>query len=236
MNRVNQTVVGAYWGCRRESSSSCAQRLLRCLLELGTIDPVLGSWFLRGESRTSANTPVALSAADLEVLFERGSNRNDVDGGVIDELGFSVGLWNRARPAIGLSAHAGSFSKVPGLLNSFVLNVAGPDDGADALYERKLATAVFEAIIRAWEPHWATWRTYEWAVAQSPAPREPVVGWLTYLSTPVSLVAADASARAFEGGTVLTLGSDIEAVSDAMVINARTELVKQKALTPIPLC
>jgi len=41
---------------------------------------------------------------------------------VIEELGFSIGLWNHSRPTVGLSASVGAYPSVPGVMNCFVLN------------------------------------------------------------------------------------------------------------------
>lgn len=208
--------------------------MARCLTELGGIDPVLASWFRRGASRAAAKTPVSLSPTNLGALFERGRNRRDFGGEAIEELGFRVGMWNRARPAVGLSVHAGSFSTHPGILNSFVLNVPGPDDGAGALYQPAEAAAIFEAVVQAWEPEWATWTTHEWREAQSPAPRQPVIGWFTYLAAPVSVALPGTVSRPVPGGTIITIGQDMSHVAEAVVLDARARLSQVGALHRSP--
>jgi Immunity protein 52 len=97
---MQASYIGAYWGDRRETAFECGERLSRCLLGLGAVDPLLAAWFLKGATRSTATVPIALGADDLASLFDRGRNRRDSDGEVIEELGFRVGLWNNRRPAL----------------------------------------------------------------------------------------------------------------------------------------
>jgi len=153
---TESSVVGAYWGDRRESAAECGRRLAECVDSLRKAHPVLASWFRLGASKAAAKTPVAVDASSLAGLFEKGRSRRDDNGEAIEELGFSVGMWNRARPAVNLSAFGGSYAGHPGIVNSFLLILPAPDDGAESLYEPDTARAVFKAVVGAWEPEQAT--------------------------------------------------------------------------------
>jgi len=231
---VESSVVGAYWGDRRESATECGRRLAECVECLGRAHPVLASWFRLGTSKAAAKTPVAVNASSLAGLFEKGRSRRDDNGEVIEELGFSVGMWNRARPAVKLSAFGGSYVGHPGIVNSFLLNVSAPDDGAESLYEPDTAKAVFEAAVSAWEPEQATWTTYAWHTAQSPAPREPVVGWLTYLGGARLDEAVGWASWRLAGGLVVQAAPSFQSTDEAAVIAFRQQLQRLGALRPMP--
>lgn len=231
---MQASYIGAYWGDRRETAFECGERLSRCLLGLGAVDPLLAAWFLKGSRRSTATVPIALGADDLARLFDRGRNRRDSDGEVIEELGFRVGLWNNRRPALGLSAHCGSYANQSGLLNSFVLSVPAPDSGAEVLYQVDPASAIFEIIVESWEPHWATWSTHEWREAQSPARREPVIGWKTYLANWGIESLSFGVGKPLADGVLIESASQFSEVDGSFVVSARRKLNHMSLLHPIP--
>jgi hypothetical protein len=226
--------LAAYWGSRRESSLRCGERLAFCLSRLGEIDGALESWFRRGASKAAAKTPVALDPESLGRLLVQGVNRRDVDGEVLDELGFSLGLWNRARPAIGLSGTVGAHPSFPGVLNSLVLDFPPPEAEGLRLYEPGVAEAIFDAVIEAWEPDWATWTSNALRNMQSAAPREPAVGWMTYLTAPVGGPLRGVTSRPLLNGTVITTGKTVSSAEEAVVLDVRTQLARVGALQAIP--
>ena len=223
--------LGAYWGCRKESASECGQRLARCIAGLGAVDPVLGSWFLKGWSRKSAKTPVDASAVALGELFAKGRNRRDFGGEVIEELGFSVGMWNRAKPEVGLSAGVGMYTPV--VPNCFVLDFPAPDGDALRLFDPDAARAIFTIVVEAWEPAWATWTSRRLREAQDDAAQVPVVGWLTYLRPAVRVDVPGATKWPLLDGSVVMIGRDATAVSEEAVRKARRRLSKAGSLRPI---
>lgn len=152
--------LGAYWGSRRESLPACADRLTTCLGRLGEIDPSLASWFERARSRRAATSEVALEPESMRNILNKGVNRRDEDGRVLAELGYSVGLWNRAKPTIGLGCTVGAHPSSKGILNCFVLDFPPPEAEAQRLYEPSVAKAILEVIVEAWEPSWATWTSH----------------------------------------------------------------------------
>jgi hypothetical protein len=231
---MESSYIGAYWGSRRESARECGERLARCISALGSVDPVLGSWFRRGASKAAAKTPVGLDAAELGERLAQGRNRRDFGGEVIEELGFSVGLWNRARPAVGLSATVGAYTSTPGVLNSFVLELPEPDDVSARIYQPEAAAAIFAAVVESWAPAWATWTTHSLRNAQNPSPGEPVVGWLTYLGEGrVSDVALPLDIQPFGNGALLRTSAHLVDVDESSVRSIRDQLRRASALRPI---
>jgi hypothetical protein len=88
--------VGAYWGPRSETKEACAAWLSRVFEHLGRASSVFEKWYQKGRSRRGALTkPVNVQdPAELVALLERGRNRRDIDNSIIENLGFSLALWN----------------------------------------------------------------------------------------------------------------------------------------------
>ena len=232
--RMDPFYVGAYWGARPESSHRCAERFARCAARLGDIDEVLGSWYRQGANRAAAKMPVDLDPEPLSRLLSQGQNRRDVGGEVIQELGFSFALWNGAIPAVGMSGTVGAHPATPGVLNSFVLDLPPPSPAARRLYEPRAAEAVFDAVIEAWEPDWATWTSHALRSAQDAAPREPVVGWITYLCASALKNSVGIAARPLLRGVVIRVGEDVTGAEEKKVLAMRARLSKAGVLRPIP--
>ncbi|MGH8884623.1 MAG: Imm52 family immunity protein [Egibacteraceae bacterium] len=177
--------LGAYWGPRSEPVQVCARRLTRCLESLGTVSEILGSWYLTGHTLQAAQRyPVAIEASALVDVLLAGQNRRDADKSVITELGYSASVWNgNAKAPAGVRVTCGAYTTAPGLVsNTFVLDLPAPDQ-ASALYEPVLARKLMQAVVDAWEPDWAVLVSDSLRDAQQPRPRQPVIGWMTYLSS-----------------------------------------------------
>lgn len=219
--------VGAYWGSRRESVESCAGRLSRCMAGLAEADPALARWYRTARSRTAARTPVPADAAGLADLLARGRNRRDDTGEAIEELGFSVGMWNRSRPEVGLRASVGKTSGV----NAVVLRLPAPAEGPQ-LYRGRTARAVMGAVAETWQPRWATWTTDPWREAQAAdLPRGPVVGWLTYLGgVDASDIPVEVAAERLADGVLVASAPDHADVIVPQVLGVRQHLVDAGAL------
>jgi hypothetical protein len=226
--------IGAYWGDRSETALECGQRLAQCIADLSKVDSIFESWFRRGASRAAAKAPVSLEPESLGELLRKGRNRRDLGGEVIDELGYSIGLWNRSRPAVGLTATVGACPSRRGILNSFVLEFSGPDDEGARLHRPDAAEAIFEAVINAWNPTWATWTTHVLRDAQYPAPREPVIGWLTYLSGDKPAVVDDRLAHHYADGTIIKAAAEFGETQVSTVLAVRRSLQEARALQAIP--
>lgn len=174
--------VGAYWGPRPESSEACTERLFSCLTGLAEIDDAFGGWRpkARSSAKALAEKPVALERASLVGLVDAGRNRRETDQHVIEELGFSVFLWN-GNPScpISFGMTCGSFAG-PRIGNVFTLQLPS-DPTLCAWLPFEKARRLVACLVTSWEPHWATLTSHEWRRAQQAADTTPVVGWLTYL-------------------------------------------------------
>jgi hypothetical protein len=174
--------AGAYWGSRQEPVDSCATRLAECLTRLGHVDPALATWFRKGRSRGEASRQqVTATTPDLTEVLLASRSRRDSDGGTIDELGFTVGLWNRSKPAVAFSTTCGARASDKGVMNSFVLDLPESDCDSTRLFIEDVARSVMRILVECWEPDWATWASYSIRAAQRPLPLQPVIGWFTYL-------------------------------------------------------
>ena len=179
-----QYILGAYWSPRQQSVDDCAERLSTFVRDLCDCDPALATWFEKGRSRQQA-LQTMLDAGDREVaqrLLERGRHRRDTDGGVIEELGFRVGLWNGGRSGkeASLSVGCGLFVRLPkdNLRNSVVLTL--PPD-LDALSRAETMTRIVAAAARAWEPDWAGVMSRHAMNERSFDARTPFVDWIVYV-------------------------------------------------------
>jgi hypothetical protein len=184
MTMTEPFYLGAYWGPRGESVSACAERLTTCLLRIGSLAPLAATWYRKaGRRKDAMGSPVSVESSALRELLLAGVNRRDFGGDVINELGFSVSLWNGdSRAPVGFSVTCGAAPSTPGVMNSFVLNLPSPEAGGAQFYEPSTARALVMAVVAAWEPDWATFASHRLREAVDPAPRQPVTGWITYLS------------------------------------------------------
>lgn len=229
-------VLGAYWGPRRESVDACAMRLSRCLRELGSAHEVLASWYRKGTGRAARQKPpVATDVESLRDLLLAGRNRTDFGREVIEELGFSVDLWNRNPVEVGLGIHCGSHTTVAGIMNSFVLDLPKPDASSAPLFSRDVAGGLVRTAAWCWEPDWAVLTTSSLRERQAAGPREPSVGWVTYLRDPRPIpntLPTGVIAERLNGGTLLLVGGSAEDVPVDTVDSLRDDLTRAGTLYP----
>jgi len=231
-NRQDDAVItdafyaGAYWGARSEPLQSCSERLAQFLGDLARVHPLLGTWYLKGGSRTDAlKHSIQPQAGPLASVLTVGRKRRD-DRSVIDELGFTVGLWNGSDISVGLMVTCGASSQR--VSNAVVLNFPKAVGAAADLYSLEVADGVLRALVKSWEPMWATWTSNSLRRAQDAPSRTPVVGWLTYLagerSAEVTRLTVDVSARPLANGTLLTIGSSVLDATEEKVTATRQAL------------
>jgi hypothetical protein len=227
--------LGTYWGARRESVEVCAERLAGCLARLAQCSVVLAGW----STKPGRGADVAVDGADLDALRDLllgGVNRRDADGSAIEELGFSLGLWNGDRDTpIGMSVTCGGWTTTQGVMNSFVLDLPAPGEAAQ-LYDLETALCVMRGVVASWDPDWATLTSYELADALDARPREPSVGWITFLGAerPVPGGALAGRREDLSGGTLLV---SADRVADAELSAVRAlagALHSAGSLVPTP--
>ena len=94
MNK-NDYELCAYWGPRRETFDACSERLTKFLKLLSDCDPTFEAWFKKGRSRKGAlRHQVPIDKDTLRNLLDKGRQYTDIPRKLMEDLGFSVGLWN----------------------------------------------------------------------------------------------------------------------------------------------
>jgi len=161
--------VGAYWSARKESRAEAAKRLVRFLSAIASENECLARWFLKGRSKASARTPLDLDADAVSSLLK--VNRRDVDGDVMSELGFSLGIWNGETASVAATVGAHN----PHIRNSVVLSFMDTPVG----FNENVWKEILAAAVRELDPDQAVVTSNEYFVQKCTAnPWE--AGWFTY--------------------------------------------------------
>lgn len=184
--------VGAYWGPRRESEESCAQRACSFFLALAKCDPLFSRWFRPPRSRKHSSTPLSLEVAAFQELFAQGKVRNDA-GGIMEDLGSRIFADNApwpdtpSREILSLNIKCGGYA-TPGF-NSCVMKLPSLGEPMQRLVQSSMLANILRAMVLAWEP--------ERCIATSHDHRELVsergtvgtfVGWLMYFPSQLGQV------------------------------------------------
>lgn len=175
----------AYWTSRGESAEDGAARLVRCLCQLQTLNPVLDRWYAKTRTRDEMPREVEVTSEALTALLLRGQIRREQGGYAIPKLGYSAALWNgRGEDAADFSVTCGATASDIGVLNHFVVKLEPSSKPSEPIgCSMDLGAALIDAIVRAWEPDWATWSDHRLRDAQAAAPGQPILGWITYLKS-----------------------------------------------------
>lgn len=132
--------VGVYWGPRRESRQSCADRISALLHALETQDGALSTWFKKVASRKAALVSLPIDADRIGPVLK--TSRRDVGHDVIPELGFRFTAWTgpqSASPAT-LAATCGAHDRT--VVNHVVLSFSREASPAPDLLRQILAASV----------------------------------------------------------------------------------------------
>jgi hypothetical protein len=227
---IESFYIGGYWGARPESIEECVDRLQAFSQSLARVDPLLASWFEKGRSRESAlQSEVNFRTEQLWDLLLSGRNRDDAGGRVIQNLGFSVDLWNGAESAVSLSVHCGAWSSTGGPSNSLFLELPEVGDlSAARLYQPATALLAIRAVVDAWAPSYVTWVNYPIVQAQHPKAGEIAVGWATYLADEridrSGPLPTDVQTESMGDGVVIIVGDNPTAVPLDSIMAVRQAL------------
>jgi hypothetical protein len=174
--------VGAYWGPRKETALECARRTELFFHMLARCDPSFNQWYRagRGFPRELPGWPVHPQAEEWEKLLLKRRLRNDVDKGVIENLGFRARVWNARKEATHVSLHCGVYS--PWSHNSCLLESLSLKGLQERLLRVPLLAEVLTSMATAWDPDFAIASSTEMVRLVQKRKREVRVGWLTYLS------------------------------------------------------
>jgi hypothetical protein len=216
--------VGAYWGSRQESVDDCANRALRLLRGLGALHPAFDTWYRRGSSLPEALQHRVIPEREaISSLLKSGQIRTDIDGFVIEELGYSMNMWTGKEAPAELSIGCGKFIRSEPVKNAVILTLPRSVGDITELSRPTTARAVIQLLVDCWEPDWVTWTSREWRNAQSATQSPPVFGWMTYLSQPFdpAELPSAVTLEQFGSGYLVTAAHEITDVTVATLIAIR---------------
>ena len=174
--------VGAYWGPRRETSLECARRADLFFQLLVRCDPSFEQWYRRGLNvpRGLPGVPLRVEIPELEQLLLQGRNRDDANRDVIEDLGFSMRVWNGKTVRTGIELLCGVYT--PALPNLCLLYPPKEGPSRERIWSAPVLSEVLTSIATAWDPDYAMASSSDMVDLIEKQPGEVRVGWLTYLS------------------------------------------------------
>jgi Immunity protein 52 len=180
--------LGAYWGDRKESVEQCTGRVVACVSALGKCDPAFSRWFSGGRSRKEAlEREVHITPETVKELLLRGRNRKDIGGEVIEDLGFSMSLWNGGEhcQGVGLRVQCGAYTGNPNLGNSCVVELPSEGSPSERLLTVNTLLCLMRAVAESFDPDWATVIPDSLVRTMKFVPSKPTPGWLFYAANRV---------------------------------------------------
>ncbi|MCW3838460.1 immunity 52 family protein [Sphingomonas canadensis] len=212
-------MLGAYWDARRDTLDTCVEKAARFFAGMAEIDPLLAQWYEKGRSRKDALTKKVdiLDRKRLEELLLKGRNRTDVGREIIDDLGFSIRLWNgasqeEAEATVGI--HCGCYSERVG--NNVIIDL--PCQSESSPWVSK-ASSLLALVAETWRPKWAGIMS-ERAMRERDFSSHPFVDWMVYVPRPIAAVPSPGRIETLDGlGSIIVvqpdppLGADSEEAS-----------------------
>jgi len=181
---VESYYLGVYWGARKETAGGCAQRAAGLIACLSRCDPALEKWYEKGQSLEDAlRFRLNLTAESLESLLVRESNRSDVTGERIENLGFRLSAWTGKNDgeAATLTVRCGCYADAP-ILNSCIVGLPFSGPAAARLLQTKTLIAAMRCMVSSWDPDWGVVMSRAFQTrAFRVSPMGPPVGWMLYL-------------------------------------------------------
>jgi Immunity protein 52 len=176
--------AGVYWGLRQETSQSCAQRTARFFEKLARVDPSYSRWCGFGRTdEESSRLRVDLTPTSLEGLFRDGVNRYDAEPHrVIEELGFSIDLWNGELPdGVIMSIHCGDYARTLGN-NSCILQLPQTPQNIERIFTIPKLTEILRCMISEFDPDWGVVSSTKYLLDFPKPTDKKIPGWVIYLS------------------------------------------------------
>jgi hypothetical protein len=167
----------------------CAEHVVHCLRDLGKSDIAFSRWFQAGRSRKKAlEREVQITHETVKELLFRGRSKRDIGGDVMEELGFSMRLWNGGEDcqSVGFSVTCGGYARNPNVWNSCVINLPSEGHPSERLLKVEVLLRLMRAVIESFDPHWATVMPDSLLRTVQFVPNIPVPGWLFYFANSVS--------------------------------------------------
>lgn len=212
----NRLTLGAYWKPRRETIEQCANRLLGFMQGIAQCDEVFVDWYHLGRSRKDAlkRKIDTRSPDELFTLLYKGRHLNFYKE-VIENLGFSIGIWNGGEPGKEVSLHisCGQSAEVPGLRGNCVV-ISFPED-LRGLADPARTSRILLLASTCWEPDWAGIFSNE-AMSNRDFRVEPFVDWMVYVPNKINSVPPPSSVAYLDnGGSLIVVQPKPPAVDNA---------------------
>jgi hypothetical protein len=137
--------IGVYQSEREESQLACAERITLFLTSLAQSHPGFYRWYKKGTSTKTSSLEIRNTPIELSLLLK--SNRRDIGGEAIAELGYQFSAWTGKQEAVtaSLAVSCGSFSSLT--RNHVVMNF---DSIAAPSFE--LLKDILKSAITAFDP------------------------------------------------------------------------------------
>ena len=148
---MTRYTLNVRWSVRRESLEECAERLWQFMRGIRECHDLFSQWYEMGESLEDALSRKVdvLSRQELLNLLARGRNRRDSDGGIIEELGHSVGIWNGHEGTKGCNVLAACCRYGERVGNGVSLDL--PEE-LGGFADPAMASRLLTIAARAWDP------------------------------------------------------------------------------------
>lgn len=179
----------AYWGKRQENVEECAGKMLDYLTCLGQWDESCRDWYeLAKTLKKALQHKVTLDKEGLERLLLKGRQYTDYGHHLMDDLGYSVGIWSGGNTEEigqgGISMHIKCGGTSASVANSCWIRLLYKGEMAERVLQVPRLKALLECVVQAWEPTWAvidTSKTPKLETKQRGIQLLPWPGWMVYL-------------------------------------------------------
>ena len=150
--------IGIYWGVRKESVETCANKVDASFKLLANIDVSFTEWYKT--SRPKKNEilqPVNLSIEGIEQLLRKGRNYSDIGHRLIEDLGFLflVKSEKNYSKAHNLGFTCGSY--IEPISNCITLNLSTSLD-KQHLTDQSILQKIYKGLVDIWQPDWGVIR------------------------------------------------------------------------------
>jgi hypothetical protein len=159
---------GAYWSQRSESREQAAARVAALLKALEGQHGAFATWSLKKARKDDPARVLVVAHAEIAKHFE--TNRKDVGGDVMPDLGFRLALWNEAGASLSVTIGA----RNERVRNAVALSYGGTEEISPAVWR-----GVLRALVDSMAPEHAGVAT-EKSLSQNPQAFAWQVGWATY--------------------------------------------------------
>jgi hypothetical protein len=159
---------GAYWSQRSESREQAAARIVALLRTLEVQHGAFAVWCLTKRRRDDPARRLEVNEAEVARHLE--TNRRDVGGDVMSDLGFRLALWNESGASLSITI---------GATNERVKNAVALSYGDAESISSGVWKGILRALVDTMAPEHAGVAT-ERSLSQNRRAFAWQVGWITY--------------------------------------------------------